>query len=84
VQRQVHPFPDFDLPRKCINFDSLLEWQAEKRVHSMTSEKWAALEKPEDVTPLPVPLLMLEAYNITREEEAKLDDDEWGPHTHAG
>jgi hypothetical protein len=67
VGKQVHPFPDFDITHKCWDFEELLEWQEEHRVQGI-KEKWEALVKPEDVTPGPIPLLMLEAYNVTREE----------------
>jgi hypothetical protein len=68
VERQDHPFPDFDNTRKCWDFEQLLDWQEQHRVQTMSQEKWKVLRKPVNVTPLPVPLLMLEAYNVTREE----------------
>jgi hypothetical protein len=73
VERQVHPFPDFDITRKCWNFEQLMQWQNEHRVQSMSQDKWKALRKPDDITPLPVPLLMLEVYNVTLKEVQDLE-----------
>jgi hypothetical protein len=71
VERQEHPFPDFDISRKCWNFDSLMEWQEKNRVKDIAN-KWDELKMPSNYQMLPVPTLMLEAYNVTREEAGKL------------
>lgn len=44
----------------------------EHRVHRMSQERWKAMRRPEDVKPVLVPLLRLETYNLTREEESLL------------
>jgi mycotoxin biosynthesis protein UstYa len=82
VEHQRLPFPDFDITRKCWDFEQLLQWQLENRVESMTQERWKALRKPDDITPLPFPLLMLEAYNITREEADAYGDFPPEDHIH--
>lgn len=72
VERQDNPFPDFDINKKCWDYEKLLSWQEENRVPNMTKKMWRAMQRPNDVTALPVPLLMLEAYNVTREEAEEM------------
>ncbi len=59
------PFPDFDITRKCYDFEALLQWQEEHQVEGMRQEKWDELKRPEGSGALPVPILMLEAWNAT-------------------
>ena len=59
------PFPDFDITRKCYDFEALLEWQEEHQVEGMSQEMWDQLEKPGKGEKLPVPILLVEAWNAT-------------------
>jgi Mycotoxin biosynthesis protein UstYa len=70
VERQDHRFPDFDIWRKSRAFEELPRWQEERRVVGGRDElgEVEALKKNDDDRQLPVPLLMLEAYSLTREE----------------
>ncbi|KAG2421755.1 hypothetical protein HFD88_005731 [Aspergillus terreus] len=67
VEKQVAPFPDFDIYHQCWDYEALLAWQDRHRV-TQIQHKWPRLQRPEETPQLPVPLLMLEAYNVTREE----------------
>jgi Mycotoxin biosynthesis protein UstYa len=49
VEGQKHPFPDFSINHKCINFDSILQWQEE---HAVDRTKFLAIQKPDDHTPM--------------------------------
>lgn len=44
VEGQKHPFPDFSINRKCMNFEAVLEWQHENKVDR---EKFNAIQKPD-------------------------------------
>ena len=68
VEEQDHPFPDFDINHRCWDFGALLDWQNEHRVKGI-KQKWDGLVKPDDWPAAPIPLLMLEAYNITERDE---------------
>ena len=72
TQGRERPFPDFDITKKCYDFEQLLEWQGEHQVKNMSQEKWDELRKPEGITPLPVPILVLESSNMSRKHEEKL------------
>jgi hypothetical protein len=63
VEHHVPPFPDFDMTRKCRNFESLLSWQDEHRVQSINDEMWKALRIPDGTKPNPSPLLNEEVRN---------------------
>ena len=67
-----HPFPDFDITRKCYNFEQLLEWQEEHQIQDMSRQKWEELRRPEDAMLLPTPILTLESLNVSREHEEEL------------
>lgn len=41
------PFPDYNLVKKCRNFDALLEWTIDRRVLDWRS-KWQQLQVPDD------------------------------------
>lgn len=46
------PFPDFDINKKCRDFNALLEWQ-EKVALKDNIRAWKDIEKPDDVVQLP-------------------------------
>ena len=48
VEGQQHPFPDFSINRKCVNFDAILEWQEK---HAVDRTKFLAIKMPKDQTP---------------------------------
>ena len=72
VQEREHPFPDFDITKKCYGVDQLLDWQNEHQVEGMDRARWNTLRQPEDITPLVPPVLALEALNETRAKEELL------------
>lgn len=39
-----HPFPDFNIPHQCKNFDSILSWQ---RKNALDEERFVGLQKPD-------------------------------------
>ncbi|TID26472.1 hypothetical protein E2P81_ATG00944 [Venturia nashicola] len=45
VETQENPFPDFSIQRKCVDHDSILEWQRERNVASV--ERWRDIRRPE-------------------------------------
>ncbi len=61
VEKHDTPFPDFDITRKCWDFEQLLEWQDEHRVQSINSEMWKALRAPKGVPLKLSPILNDEA-----------------------
>ena len=66
VEHQAGPFPDFDITRKCLNFDSLMEWQEKHRVQTVNNAVWKALRKPDGLVPLISPILNSEVDNVTQ------------------
>ncbi|KAH8671580.1 hypothetical protein BX600DRAFT_510245 [Xylariales sp. PMI_506] len=65
IEKHEKPFPDFDITRKCWDFEQLLEWQDAKRALSVNSATWNALRIPDDVVPGPSPVLNNEVLNVT-------------------
>lgn len=58
VERHSRPFPDFDITRKCIDFEGLLAWQEEHRIQDdWLLEHWKTMEMPDDVLPRKSPVL---------------------------
>ena len=49
VEGQVHPFPDFNVNKKCRNFDAILEWHERTVVRNMT--KYAEMRMPQGHEP---------------------------------
>jgi len=68
VEHQAGPFPDFDITRKCWNFDGLMEWQEKHRVQTINNAVWKALRKPDGLVPLMPPILNSEVSNVTQGE----------------
>lgn len=71
VENHDTPFPDFDITRKCWDFEELLKWQDEHRVQSINTDMWKALRAPEGVKLKSSPILNEEAqirkpFNGTR------------------
>jgi len=64
VEHQAGPFPDFDITRKCWNFNRLLEWQDEHRVQSINNAVWKALRKPDGLVLIGSPILNEEANTL--------------------
>ena len=48
VEGQKHPFPDFSINRKCVNFEALVDWQEENKVDR---REFMAMEMPEGQIP---------------------------------
>ncbi|KND86455.1 hypothetical protein TOPH_08925 [Tolypocladium ophioglossoides CBS 100239] len=65
VEKHEAPFPDFDITRKCWDFEQLLAWQDEHRVQSINGVMWKALRIPDGAVPNPSPLLNEETLNQT-------------------
>ncbi|OAA55479.1 hypothetical protein ISF_07990 [Cordyceps fumosorosea ARSEF 2679] len=58
VENHSRPFPDFDIARKCIDFEALLEWQEEHRLpDKWLLEKWKTMDRPDEVIPRRSPVL---------------------------
>ena len=57
VERHETPFPDFDITRKCWDFNQLLAWQDENRIQSINSDMWESLRIPNGVEPNRSPVL---------------------------
>ncbi|KAH7082624.1 hypothetical protein BKA63DRAFT_403231, partial [Paraphoma chrysanthemicola] len=49
VEGQSHPFPDFNVNKKCRNFDALLEWHEENMITDMAG--FLKIQKPADHVP---------------------------------
>ncbi|KAI0162296.1 hypothetical protein GGR57DRAFT_517635 [Xylariaceae sp. FL1272] len=47
-QRREPPFPDFDITRKCVDFERILDWQNENRIEGLTKPMFDALRPPEE------------------------------------
>ena len=71
VEGRDNPFPDFDMTRKCYDIEQLLDWQERHQIPGAAKEKWKDLQKPQDVTPLPPPILMQEVRNMSGEGELR-------------
>lgn len=65
VEKHKAPFPDFDITRKCWDFDQLMAWQDDQRLQAINSERWKELHIPDGVVPNPSPLLNEETLNHT-------------------
>ena len=48
------PIADFDSPRKCRNFEALLDWNMAHAVPD-DMEKWRTIKRPADASILPKP-----------------------------
>ncbi|ATY66311.1 hypothetical protein A9K55_001983 [Cordyceps militaris] len=73
VEKHATPFPDFDITRKCWDFEQLLEWQDKHRVQSINTKMWKALRAPEGIELKSSPILNDEAqirkpFNGTRDQ----------------
>lgn len=69
VKDRVPTFPDFDITRKCWNFELLLDWQERNRVKDEHTEKWREeLQPGPDVVRLPFPILAQEVLNLTMKD----------------
>ncbi|KAK3900026.1 hypothetical protein C8A05DRAFT_17618 [Staphylotrichum tortipilum] len=75
VDGQLNPFPDFNINRKCRDFEGIVRWHEQTAVTDM--ERYKALRKPEDVIP----------YRMSDEFHEKFgtDDGLFAPfHSHGG
>ncbi|KAI0106425.1 hypothetical protein GGR51DRAFT_571362 [Nemania sp. FL0031] len=50
IQEADYPFPDFSINKKCRDFETLLNWQAERAVDM---DRWMNMTKPSGVTVIP-------------------------------
>lgn len=71
VNKQKHPFPNFDIYHQCRDFEQLHAWQDRHRVKDI-EDKWPIFHRQEVDASLPEPLLILEAYNGTRENASPI------------
>lgn len=46
VEGHERPFPDFDLTRKCWDYEALLTWQDEHKLQNINSKEWMAMRAP--------------------------------------
>ena len=46
---RLHPFPDFNVQKKCRDFDAVLQWQDENKVDF---DRLMDIRKPEKVVPI--------------------------------
>jgi len=75
VDGQLNPFPDFNINRKCRDFEGIVRWHEQTAVTDMV--RYKALRKPEDVVP----------YRMSDEFHEKFGTDEglFAPfHSHGG
>jgi hypothetical protein len=49
VDGQLHPFPDFNVQKKCRNFDAIVDWHEENRLTG--SSRLSKMRVPEGVKP---------------------------------
>lgn len=52
VQDEPEPVPDFNINRKCRDFETLLQWQHDNMLPD-PREKWDEISMPRDFVPLP-------------------------------
>ncbi|KAK1969087.1 hypothetical protein LY78DRAFT_745305 [Colletotrichum sublineola] len=52
VEGQLHPFPDFNINKKCNNFDAILAWHEDTMIND--SARFATMRIPPGQTPLPM------------------------------
>ncbi|OAA60805.1 hypothetical protein ISF_05844 [Cordyceps fumosorosea ARSEF 2679] len=65
VEGHKGPFPDFEVTRKCWDYDRLLEWQDEHRVQTIGTAAWAAMSAPEGAKRRPSSILHEESLSRT-------------------
>ena len=65
VERQVNPWPDFNLNHKCRDFEAVLKWQED---NSIDIEEFAMIRKPENVKPRIMGSRLKELLGYTVEE----------------
>ncbi|KAF2465210.1 uncharacterized protein BDR25DRAFT_295678 [Lindgomyces ingoldianus] len=51
MEEQKHPWPDFNIERKCQNHDAWIEYQSRKKI---TTEQWRTIPIPDNVVKLPL------------------------------
>lgn len=62
VEDHSRPFPDFDITRKCMDFEGLLAWQERHRLpEAWLQAHWQAIDRPRGVVPQKSPILNEEA-----------------------
>ncbi|XWW93907.1 hypothetical protein V2A60_001846 [Cordyceps javanica] len=61
VEGHKGPFPDFDITRKCWDYEQLLEWQDAHRVQTINTAEWAAMSAPRGAKRKPSPILYEES-----------------------
>lgn len=57
VERHQSPFPDFDVTRKCWDYERLLEWQGQHTVRTINDDMWKALRPPKGLKLMKSPIL---------------------------
>ncbi|MCJ1300462.1 hypothetical protein MMC08_003259 [Hypocenomyce scalaris] len=46
---RLHPFPDFNVQKRCRDFDAILKWQED---HIVDFDRFMEFRKPEDIVPI--------------------------------
>ncbi|KAI0546783.1 hypothetical protein F4679DRAFT_598439 [Xylaria curta] len=67
-EKREPPFPDFDITRKCVNFEQLLDWQNEHRIEGLTKPMFDALRPPDDLKRRVAPVMYDEILGHTWDE----------------
>jgi len=72
VQGYERPFADFDLNKKCWNYDELRAWQAKNRIPVERTEdgQWVGVTPWPEEMRMPMPILVQEGNNLTGSGES--------------
>jgi len=65
METQSHPFPDFSINHKCVDFDSLIDW---RKQNSVDIDLWINQTKPEGVKQVPAPDMYYEIFGHPTED----------------
>lgn len=64
-ERRDAPFPDFDITRKCVDFEQILDWQEEHRIRGLTKPMFDALRAPKGTQRRKTPVMYDEILDHT-------------------
>ncbi|KAI0415494.1 hypothetical protein F5X98DRAFT_365166 [Xylaria grammica] len=67
-QKREPPFPDFDIMRKCVDFEQILDWQNEHRLEGLTKPMFDALRPPDGMPRRTAPVMYDEILGHTWDE----------------
>ncbi|KAI1170222.1 hypothetical protein F4777DRAFT_595353 [Nemania sp. FL0916] len=74
-EKREPPFPDFDVTRKCVDFEQILDWQNEHRIEGLTKPMFDALRPPNGTRRRVAPVMYDEI--LGRTWDGLLDEAEW-------